>query len=475
MGTGLAEGRVQGLARAAANGEGIASWWDSHAPLPLGYYATNFPCRAACPVGTNAGGYVSLIAQGRYQEAYALARRPNPFASVCGRICAHPCEAACRRQQIDAPIQIRALKRFVNERFGVESRHSFEEILMVVERPRPPAERPGRVAVLGAGPAGLSCAHDLRLMGHEVVVFDAARIAGGMLRLGVPEYRLPREVVDREIDFIRWLGADIRLEVQSGRDVRFEDLRRQFDAIFLAVGCRKGKSLRIPGADLQGVLSAVDFLAHVNLGVPIRIGERVVVVGGGSVAFDVARTARRFGGTALPDEEHHQLAVDAALVAARVLRRDVTMVVLESRDEMPADPLDIEEGAEEGIRLLNRRGPKEILGGSSHVGGWVPRREGSSRRLRTRSRRRPVSSYAPYGIRLCTNGHEWGRALPPEHPGAGWRPESRVSGARRMVSSLREFRSCPVLRPSPHHRIADSRFARSRISASGIPGSNSGT
>jgi NADPH-dependent glutamate synthase beta subunit-like oxidoreductase/ferredoxin len=343
------------------------SWWESHAPVDLGYYATNFPCRSACPVGTNAGGYVSLVAQGHYADAYALARAPNPFASMCGRVCAHPCEAACRRAQIDGAIQIRALKRFVNERHGVESGASFEDILRLVDRPRPPASRAGRVAIVGAGPAGLSCAHDLRLMGHEATVFDAAPVGGGMLRLGIPDYRLPREVLEREIEFVRWLGVDLRLGVEIGRDLPLSDLLRDFDAVFLAVGCRRGRMLGIPGAQLDGVLTAIDFLVHVNLGTPIEIGERVLVVGGGSVSYDVARSARRFGGTALPDEEHHNLATDAAILAARQLHRHVTMVALESREEMPADPLEIEEGTAEGIQLLNRRGPKEILGPGGHV------------------------------------------------------------------------------------------------------------
>ena len=326
------------------------------------YLETNFPCRAACPVNTNAGGYVSLIAQGRYREAYLLARAPNPLASVCGRVCAHPCEAACRRGQIDTPIAIRAMKRVVTERFGVESRASFDEIARVVDRPRPPADRPGRVAVIGAGPAGLACAHDLALMGHRAVVFDAAPVVGGMMRLGIPAYRLPRELVDREVEFIRHLGVEFRLGVEIGRDILFRQLRDEFDAVFIAAGCRKGKMLRLPGADLPGVLTAVDFLANVNLGVPLEVGRRVVVVGGGNVAFDVARSARRFGGTTQPGEEHHQLAVDAAIVAARLLRRDVTLVSLESREEMPADPEEIEEGSHEGIRLVHRRGPKAIVG-----------------------------------------------------------------------------------------------------------------
>lgn len=324
---------------------------------------TNFPCRAACPVGTNAGGYVSLIAQGRYEEAYHLARKPNPLASICGKVCSHPCEAACRRGEIDQPIAIRALKGFVCDRLGVESARNFEEILKVVERPRPPAEKPGRIAIVGAGPAGLACAHDLALMGHKAVIYDAAPVAGGMLRLGIPPYRLPRELIDCEVDFIRHLGVEIRLGVEIGRDIPFEKLVRDHDAVFLAPGCRKGRKIPIPGADLPGVIVAVDLLAAVNLDTDLFIGERVVVVGGGNVAYDVARSVHLHGGTSVPDEEHHRLMVDSAYVASRTLKRNVTVIALEARDEMPADDEEIEESTAEGVRMLNRRSPKAILAG----------------------------------------------------------------------------------------------------------------
>ena len=341
-----------------------ASWWEGRHPQNLAYWQTNFPCRAACPVNTNAGGYVSLIAQGRYRDAYLLARAPNPMASICGRVCAHPCEAACRRAQIDDPIAIRALKRFVTEQHGVESAASFEDILRVVERPRPRLEQGQKVAVVGAGPAGLACAHDLALMGHSVVVFDAAPAGGGMMRLGIPAYRLPREVLDREIAFIEWLGVEFRYAHEIGRDMTFAGLRDEFDAVFLAPGCRKGKALRLPGADLPGVLTAVDFLVSVNLGVPLDVGEHIVVIGGGNVAFDVARTARRFGGTSQPDEEHHNLAIDSAVAAVRLLNRKVTLVSLEAADEMPADVEEIQEASHEGVTLVHRRGPRAVVGDS---------------------------------------------------------------------------------------------------------------
>lgn len=352
------------MAETGTNG----SWWEGRDRLNLRYLESNFPCRAACPVNTNAGGYVSLIAQGRYREAYLLARSPNPLASICGRVCAHPCEAACRRGQLDQPIAIRAMKRFINERFGVESPASFEEIHEIIEKPRPKAGAPGKVAIIGSGPAGLACAHDLALMGHRVTIFDAAPVTGGMMRMAIPEYRLPRELLDREIDFIRFLGVEFRMGVEIGLEITFADLRREYDAVFLATGCRKGKMLRIPGADKKGVVTALDFLVNLNLGVPLEIGKDVLVVGGGNVAFDVARTARRFGGTSQPDEEHHNLAIDAAIAASRLLNRKVTLVSLESRDEMPADPEEIEEGSHEGIELIHRRGPKEILGNGRVTG-----------------------------------------------------------------------------------------------------------
>ncbi|MCP3861120.1 MAG: FAD-dependent oxidoreductase, partial [Phycisphaeraceae bacterium] len=301
--------------------------------------------------------------EGRYEEAYLLARRPNPLASVCGWICAHPCEAACRRGHLDDPISIRALKRFVCERHGAESEQTFERILEVVEKPRPPAETPGRIAVIGAGPAGLACAHDLALMGHTVTIFDAAPLPGGMLRMGIPPYRLPREIIDCEVDFIRHLGVTIRYEFEVGRDASFSDLVDDHDAVFLGCGCRKGRGLDIPGADLPGVLTAVDLLAAVNLDQPIDAGERVVVVGGGSVAYDAARSVRLFGGTSVPGEDHHRLVLDSAMVALRTLRRNVTIVALESLEEMPAEVEEIEQACDEGVQLLNRRGPKAVLAG----------------------------------------------------------------------------------------------------------------
>src|SRR5512140_898080 len=207
---------------------------------------SNFPCFKACPVGTEAGRYVALIAEGKYREAYAVARRPNPLASICGRICAAPCEAACRRGALDEPIAIRALKRFVTERFGVESMMDFSVLTSIYgNRTDRYAER---VAVVGSGPAGLACAHDLALMGYPVTIFEAAPVAGGMLRLGVPEYRLPRALIQLEVHAILSLGVELRVDSRLGRDMTLADLKqRGFSAVFLGVGAMRSRDLSIPG------------------------------------------------------------------------------------------------------------------------------------------------------------------------------------------------------------------------------------
>src|SRR5512144_168907 len=259
----------------------------------------NFPCYKACPVGTEAGRYVALIAQGRYREAYAVARRPNPLASICGRICAAPCEPACRRGALDEPIAIRALKRFVTERFGVESMMDVDQLREIYgERLRRHPD--DRVAIVGAGPAGLAAAHDLALLGYPVTIFEAQAVTGRMLRLGIPEYRLPRELIKLEINAILNLGVDLKLGSRLGRDFLLSDLRRQgFRAVFLAIGAHRSRDLEIPGTDLDGVLKGVDFLLNMNMGYRLDLGKRVLVVGGGNVAVDVARTALR---TAVPEE-----------------------------------------------------------------------------------------------------------------------------------------------------------------------------
>lgn len=329
----------------------------------------NFPCKEACPVHTEAGKYVTLIAEGRYREAYAVARKPNPLASICGRICAAPCESVCRRGELDAPISIRALKRFVTERFGVES---MIDLSVLAEIYGDRADRyPERVAVIGSGPAGLACAHDLALMGYPVTIFEAAPVAGGMLRLGVPEYRLPRALIQLEINAILSLGVELVTNTRLGRDVTLADLTRQgFAAVFLGIGATRSRDLAVPGMELDGVLRGIDYLLNVNLGYKVEMGAHVVVIGGGNVALDVARTAARGG-----EQENLQrnlsivAALDVARSAVRFGAREVTVCCLESEAEMPASPEEVEEALREGIRFRYRVGPNRIVGENGSATG----------------------------------------------------------------------------------------------------------
>ena len=340
----------------------------------------NEPCRAACPVNTDAGAYVTAIAEGRFKDAYLIARAPNPFPSVCGRVCAAPCERACRRGSVDAPVSIRALKRFVTERFGVES-FAANNVWHEAHGDVPPTSGPS-IGVIGGGPAGLAAACDLRLAGHPVTVYEAHDRLGGMMVLGIPEYRLPRALIAREIEAIVELGIDVETNARVGETHSMTELLERHAALFLAVGTGSARDLDLPGHDLDGVLRAVEYLLNVNQGFRVELGERVVVVGGGNVAFDAARTALRAAsaGTAAPapvslgatSDEDARRAMTTTLDVARAARRagvlDVTIVALESPEEIPADPEEIAEAEHEGIRIVYRRGPARFVG-SDHVTG----------------------------------------------------------------------------------------------------------
>jgi NADPH-dependent glutamate synthase beta subunit-like oxidoreductase len=364
----------------------------------VNYFARQVLCREGCPVRTDSGGYVQAIAEGRYEDAYIIARAPNPFASICGRVCAAPCEAKCRRGALDASISIRALKRFVCEKFGVES-DNFDLGRVYPNLNSPRRERVGagrNIAVLGAGPAGLSCAHELALMGFAPTVFEAHNVAGGMLVLGVPEYRLPREIIRAEIEAIESLGVEIRLNSKLGKDFSLADLKSQgFEAVFLGIGAHKSRELSIEGVQLDGVLRAIELLLNVNLGFRVTLGRKVVVIGGGNVAFDVARSvvrqAEKFAAMSeaelrvalhqaaaaleeltakdaeAPDEV--RLALDVAREAIRKGVPEVHMFSLENLDEIPAAREEIEEAQHEGIVLHTRFGPKRILGRDGKVTG----------------------------------------------------------------------------------------------------------
>lgn len=358
----------------------------THLP-DLADWKAQVKCQTGCPVSTDAGRYVQLIAEGRDEEAYLVARAPNPFASVCGRVCAAPCEDACRRGSIDAPISIRALKRYVTEQYGVESiRPDTQDQLLthpITEGNIYPGHLPVRaieptylkkVAVVGAGAAGLSAAHDLALLGYDVTVFESAAEAGGMMRFGIPEYRLPRSLIRAEIDKIVSLGVSLRLNTSLSETFGLRELKSEgFEAVFLSVGVSKGRDLQIPGVELDGVVKAIDYLLNVNRGFRMDLGKRVVVIGGGFVAFDAARTALRVSSEKDLDDlaaatgERMKDAIDSARAALRGGSVDVTIVSLENFDEMPVlrstqGHEEFEEAKKEGVAFITRRGPKRFIG-----------------------------------------------------------------------------------------------------------------
>lgn len=341
------------------------------------YWMRMVKCQDACPVHTNACGYVTAIAEGRDEDAYRIARATNPFASICGRVCGAPCEANCRRGDLDSPVTIRALKRFVTGRYGPESGDYTTYRAGADLRMIPP--RRGefeRVAVIGAGVSGLTVAHDLTLLGYRVTVFEGSAKPGGMLTAGVPIYRLPRELVQAEIDAIISMGVEVRYNQRLGQDFTITDLRREgFKAIFLGVGLPKGRKLPLPNADLPQVYDGLDFLRAFNEGQPMELGRRIVVIGGGNVAYDVARSAVRPASVPLADarsdmERSERIAYDVARSALRLSGdKEVHIVCLESRAEMPADEIEIVEGEEEGIHLHASRGPLAVLGEGNYVTG----------------------------------------------------------------------------------------------------------
>lgn len=356
----------------------------------LWWFRKNVPCLDACPVKTDAGRYVQLIAEGRLTEAYRVARSPNPIASICGRACGAPCEDACRRGKIDAPVTIRALKRFLTEQYGPESLSATALSAILsgdsgggsvtpghAELLRPRKEAPGRaVAVVGAGPAGLACAHDLAVMGYRVTVFEAMPHPGGMLRYGIPGYRLPREVVDYQVAEIESLGVEFRYNTPLKPGFAIPELMALgYDALFLAVGASRGRQMQLEGGEADGVVNAIDYLFNVNRGYRVGLGRRVVIVGGGLVAIDAARTVVRAltpGLTIAADEEAAvqagtmRVALDAAREAARRGALEVTVASLESQAEMPAGRSaqgreELDEAREEGVRFMPGWGPRRVL------------------------------------------------------------------------------------------------------------------
>ncbi len=287
------------------------------------------PCKTECPAHISVQGYIKLAAQGKYKEALELIKHENPFPAVCGRICPRKCESACTRNDIDDPVAIDEIKKFIadqdlnkDNRYVPSKRHQYGK----------------KIAIVGAGPAGLSCAFFLAIDGYEVTVFEKQKALGGMLTLGIPSFRLEKEVVNAEIDVLKELGVTFKTGIEVGKDISLKDLRSQgFEAFYLAIGAQAGRQLGIEGEDASGVIPGVDFVRNVNLGEDIKLNGNVIVIGGGNVAIDVARNATRVGAG------------------------KVDLYCLENREQMPALEEEIEEAKTEGIQINNSWGPKRIL------------------------------------------------------------------------------------------------------------------
>lgn len=302
------------------------------------------PCKGTCPAGTSVQGYVALIGQKKYREAWEVNRRVNPFPGICGRICHHPCEVECRRADQDEAIAIRSLKRFCADQVYKDPEFKLPDPLPILHEEK--------VAIIGAGPAGLSCANYLTQMGYKTTVFEALPIAGGFLSSAIPEYRLPQDTVNTEIDYLKALGIEIKCNQKLGRDFTINELKdKGYKAIFLGVGTSIGRKLNLTGEDIPGVIQGLDFLTDARLGKldlksnGSKIGNKVLVIGGGNVAIDAARVALRKGA------------------------KEVQMVCLESWKEMPAHSWEIREAIEEGIKINNSWGPHRFLVENGKVSG----------------------------------------------------------------------------------------------------------
>ncbi|MBN2125376.1 MAG: NADH-quinone oxidoreductase subunit NuoF [Deltaproteobacteria bacterium] len=312
-------------------------------------------CINACPLGQDVPGYLSLVGEGRYEEAIALIYQTNPMPAVCGRVCAHPCMSVCLRGQTDEALSIPKIKRFASD---MARKKDFK-----VRVQKAPANDQ-KVAIIGGGPGGLSAGYHLALMGYAPTIFEELPELGGMLRYGIPSYRLPRDVLDQEIAFILEQGVEVRTGVRVGRDVTLDELLSRYDALFVAVGAHRNLPIRIPGEGLPGVLGGAEFLRQVELGAAPKVGKKVAVVGGGNVAIDVARTCRRMGA-------------------------EVTILYRRERKDMPADEEEIEDALEEGIELRELVAPKGIARNNGKLVFEMD--ECELRDFDTSGRRRPVA------------------------------------------------------------------------------------
>jgi NADPH-dependent glutamate synthase beta subunit-like oxidoreductase/Pyruvate/2-oxoacid:ferredoxin oxidoreductase delta subunit len=309
----------------------LTGHWSSRKPV---YVEKTSPCREGCPIGNDIARAFHHAAKGEYDEALRIYRQDNPLPGVCGRVCYHPCETACNRKSFDEAINIRGFERFIADNGKVD-----------ITREMTANKRPETIAVVGSGPAGLSAAYHLTRLGFGVTIFEALPEPGGMLMYGIPEYRLPREVLRKEIGYIRDLGVEMKTGVRVGKDVTLPDLKKEYNAIFIAVGAHKGMGLGVEGEDSPGVMEGITYLRTINLGKRVKLGKKVVVIGGGNTAIDCARTARRWGA------------------------KDTTIIYRRSRAEMPALAEDVEGMEREGIKIELLAAPKRLVSENGKLSG----------------------------------------------------------------------------------------------------------
>ncbi len=312
------------------------------------------PCQNACPAGVFVPGYLSLVSAGQFGDAYRLIRRENPFPAVCGRVCTHPCESHCRRSQVDQPLSICEIKRFVGD-YAMRDEYFVPDIASLSHTGQ-------RVAIIGSGPSGLTCAYYLAHLGHEVDVYEAESVAGGVLYWGIPEFRLPKDVLAKEVAVIEDAGVRIHLNTRIGRDIEFAQLQADHDAVYIAVGTQKSRLLEIPGEEAEGMESGLAFLRRIGLSGDRSVPGRLVVVGGGSTAMDCARVAVRLGA------------------------EEVTVVYRRTEGQMPASKEEILEAKEEGVRIVTLASPLEVVQKDGRVAG-------------IRFTRRALADYGPDGRR----------------------------------------------------------------------------
>ncbi|HEX2626825.1 MAG TPA: FAD-dependent oxidoreductase [Candidatus Limnocylindrales bacterium] len=305
-------------------------------PVDASWLQCNIECQEACPVGTNCRGYLNLAAEGRFEEGYILSREPNPVAAMCSYVCSAPCERACRRGDIDRPLAIRAMKRFLVEWHEASG---IPDVMPHIEA------RAEKVAVVGAGPAGIAVARELAMKGYGVDVYDSLPFAGGTMLIGVPAFRLPREAIEMDVKLVERLGVTFHYNTNIGVDIAFDDLQSKFDAVAITAGAMNAVALDVPGGDLEGVQYGVDFMKKANLGEELYVGKDVVVIGGGYTAMDCSRTSLRHGA------------------------ENVAIVYRRTRSELVVDEEELGETEREGVRMEFLASPVEVLGEDGHVVG----------------------------------------------------------------------------------------------------------